>query len=47
MPGWGWVFVTEYFKTVFLKIPLSVNKAGFCLEGNKYCISPLIQAPGD
>ena len=32
--GWGQVFVTEYFKTVFLKIPLDANKAGFRLDGH-------------
>ena len=31
--GRGLVFVTEYFKMVFLEIPLGANKAGFCLEG--------------
>ena len=30
----GWIFVTEYFKTLFLKIQLSVNYADFCLEGH-------------
>ena len=30
------VVVTEYIKTVFLEIPLGVNKAGFCLEGHNY-----------
>ena len=32
--SWGWVFATEYFKMVFLEIPLCVNKAGICLEGH-------------
>ena len=27
-------FVTEYFKMVFLEIPLSATKAGFHLEGH-------------
>ena len=32
LPG----FVTEYFKTVFLKIPLSANCAGFHSDGHIY-----------
>ena len=28
--------MTEYFKTVFLKIPLSANYAGFSLAGHIY-----------
>ena len=36
--SWGRDFVTKYFKTVFLEVPLGVKKAGFCLEGHIcYC----------
>ena len=30
----SWVLATEYFKTVFLEIPLGANKAGFHLKGH-------------
>ena len=32
--------MTEYFKTVFLEIPLGVNLADFCLEGHIHLYSP-------
>ena len=40
-PQYPGFFLNIYFKTVFVKIPLSANQAGFCLEGCTYMCDTL------